>query len=105
VENSVEKIAIYPDVTRQCECFSGLHQGRATDNRQVRRGQTSGLYCSQEVEGVPTRATFVAATFIIAHHRCNGHESAQPKQNMNTRRIRDGMNDAGSIGPETAQSH
>jgi hypothetical protein len=78
--------------------------GRPTTARFV-AAKTYGLYCSQEVEGVPTGATFVAATFVIAHHRRNGHESAEPKQNMNTRWFRDGMNDAGSIGPETAQSH
>jgi hypothetical protein len=103
VENSVEKILIYPDVTRQFECFSGLHQGRATDNRQIRRAKTYGLYCSQEesIERVPTRARVVAVTFIIAATVMN----ALFNQDMSTRRFTDVMNDAGRIGPETARSH
>ena len=62
--------------------------GRWTTARFV-AAKTYGLYCSQEesIEGV-------AATVMKAFDH-----------NMNTRRFRDVTNDAGSIGPKTAQSH
>ena len=99
----MEKILIYPDVTRQWDCFSGLHQGRATDNARFVAAKTYGLYCSQEasIERVPTRARVVGVTFIVAATVIN----ASFHQDMSTRRFTDVMNDAGRIGPETARSH
>jgi hypothetical protein len=78
--------------------------GRPTTARFV-AAKTYGLYCSQEesIEGVPpvrrlsprrSSSPIIALTVMKAFN-----------QDMNTRRLRNGMNEAGSIGPETAQFH
>ena len=74
--------------------------GRPTTARFV-AAKTCALYCSQEesIEGVPNPFDVCRRD---GHHRRNAMKAFN--QTMKTR-FRDVTNDAGSIGPETAQSH